>query len=132
MKDRDDLDQVTAQGRPEIEIKMISLEPIGDASPGAPESIVEAAAVPEAPQAAAVAPSEAAAPGPVLNYTVIKWNGLENYECRECPYATLDELMMQEHQAQWHAPAPAVRQVRLPMYDRYGNPLSISMEVTNG
>lgn len=30
-------------------------------------------------------------------YTTTKWNKLPNYECNDCPYATLDEDNMKDH-----------------------------------
>lgn len=39
-------------------------------------------------------------------YTVGTWAGLPNYECRHCPFATLDEAEMLSHCIARHAPKP--------------------------
>ncbi len=40
-------------------------------------------------------------------WTIGQWKGLPNYECKLCPFSTLDLPVMEEHQEQKHAPEPA-------------------------
>lgn len=47
-------------------------------------------------------------------WTVGQWKGLPNYECRDCPFSTLDLPVMEEHRKESHgsALAPEARSKR--------------------
>lgn len=36
-------------------------------------------------------------------WTVGQWSGLPNYECKECPFSTLDLPLMEEHIVKVHS-----------------------------
>lgn len=55
-----------------------------------------------------------------MNYDVGKWNNQPLYNCRECPYDTLDEQAMQRHVEAHQAP-PAPEEVQVVLLDRFGN-----------
>ena len=40
------------------------------------------------------------------NWTIGQWSGLPNYECKACPFSTLDLPVMEEHQKERHSPKP--------------------------
>jgi hypothetical protein len=67
---------------------------------------------PEQPQPAAPAEGEAlvVTDDPVRlegeGYTVSKWATVDNYECDDCPFATLDLPIMLEHRKQRHTNQP--------------------------
>jgi hypothetical protein len=37
-------------------------------------------------------------------WTVGKWSGLDNYECVDCSFSTLDLPLIQDHRVKVHAP----------------------------
>ena len=51
-------------------------------------------------------------------YTVGKWKGFDNYECKLCPFSTLHENVMKEHIFRKHGPKP---QASVQGRDRFGN-----------
>lgn len=57
----------------------------------------------------------------MTDYVVLSWNTLPLYQCRLCPYDTLDMAEMVTHQAKVHTPAPEPVVVRVPVLDRFGN-----------
>lgn len=62
---------------------------------------------PEHPQASAPEEAPVATDAPVREdeegYTVGKWGELDNFECKSCPFSTLDLYVMEEH-LQRHTP----------------------------
>lgn len=62
---------------------------------------------PEQPQPSAPTTDVVAEP-PVhadeIGWTVGSWNDLANFECKTCPFSTLDLDKMEEHQKLRHAP----------------------------
>lgn len=66
---------------------------------------------------------------PEPSYTIGCWNGLDNYQCRHCPYSTLDLEEIERHQQQRHGPPPPPPVVAHPtLVDRFGNPLPVQQE----
>lgn len=57
-----------------------------------------------------------------MTYDVKKWNQMPLYQCRLCPYDTLDESEMTAHQVSVHQP-PLVKPqvVQMQGLDRFGN-----------
>lgn len=55
-----------------------------------------------------------------MNYDVGTWNKQPLYNCRLCPFDTLDEQQMLEHQMV-HAAPPPVEEVQVVLLDKWGN-----------
>lgn len=68
-----------------------------------------------APEPEPVAPP----PGPAL-WDIGEWNGLPNYLCGFCPYASTEEQEIGEHVYARHMREPAAESPK-PRVDRYGN-----------
>ncbi len=47
--------------------------------------------------------------GEPCSYSVGQWNGRDNYQCNECPFATLNEAEMLDHIIARHTPPPPPR-----------------------
>lgn len=56
----------------------------------------------------------------MTDYDVGRWNNQPLYNCRECPYDTLDEQAMQRH-VETHRAPPAPEEVQVVLLDRFGN-----------
>jgi hypothetical protein len=70
--------------------------------------------------------SPAATEAATEGYVVTSWNGLPNYECSVCPYATLSEEsillhVLQQHIRPYRQPPDQPRPV---IFDRFGNPVT--------
>lgn len=55
-----------------------------------------------------------------MSYDIGQWNNQPLYNCRQCPYDTLDEQEMLRHQETHRAPPPPV-EVEVLRLDRFGN-----------
>lgn len=56
-----------------------------------------------------------------MNYDVKSWNQMPLYQCRLCPYDTLDESEMMDHQLKAHEPPAPTKVVQVQVLDRFGN-----------
>lgn len=64
------------------------------------------------------------------NWNKGTWKGKDNYECKHCPYSTLDREEIVQHYNEKHAPAPkAPEPVKATIYDRFGNRITHHKEV---
>jgi hypothetical protein len=57
----------------------------------------------------------------MTDYSVLSWNTMPLFQCRLCPYDTLDEAEMIQHQTRVHTPVPAPAVVQVQVLDRFGN-----------
>lgn len=58
-----------------------------------------------------------------------EWRGIRRWQCQACPYDSFDLDAIAAHVERVHRPAPAPATVtvrRLPLYDRYGNQMSVA------
>lgn len=89
----------------------VELEPFAEVEPLTPEE----------------PPSTVLQDDPELPYRVTSWNGLPNYECRQCPYAIVDgglTAILQHIRDAHEEPPPGLMQAAgFTLYDRWGNPL---------
>jgi len=56
-----------------------------------------------------------------MNYDVKTWNQMPLYQCRLCPYDTLNESEMTAHQVNVHEPPAKPQVVQMQVLDRFGN-----------
>lgn len=84
-------------------------------------SLPEEPAPEETPTIAAVDAVDSQSPAEDPDYSISQWNGLPNYECRHCPWSTLDSALIELHAYQQHRIRDAQRPIAIPLYDRFGN-----------
>lgn len=71
-------------------------------------------------------------PGAEDLYTIGQWKGLPRYQCNVCAFDTLHEDVIIEHVTQAHMAPPVQTRVVPGIVDRFGNPVIIEEEVTDG
>lgn len=98
------------------------------------------------PQTADAVPTDEGAPeavaqdpviedDPELPYRITRWNGIPNYECRECPYATVEGLeAVLRHINERHGPPPAelMQDAGITLYDQYGREIPRAQPIPEG
>lgn len=55
------------------------------------------------------------------HWTVGKWKDQPKYECKYCPFDTLDEGKIKQHHWEAHMAKPVFRPTKAKILDRFGN-----------
>ena len=56
-------------------------------------------------------------------YTVSSWKGITKYNCDYCAFDSLNENVIKDHIQKVHAEPKKPEPVKIPLKDRFGNPV---------